>query len=80
VFIYDRTRLSSTSQRELVAAGASTSTRQRGKLYLKNPGQLPQRTRSPKARFILDNYREELATSGWSPKDMRAPLNPKEGN
>jgi glutamate synthase (NADPH/NADH) large chain len=53
-----------------------------GKLYLKKIlVSYHNRTRSPKARFILDNYREELACF-WmvTPKDMRAPLNPKEGN
>ena len=53
-----------------------------GKLYLKKIlVSYHNRTRSPKARFILDNYREELAYF-WmvTPKDMRAPLNPKEGN
>ena len=53
-----------------------------GKLYLKKIlVSYHNRTRSPKARRILDNYREELAYF-WmvTPKDMRAPLNPKEGN
>jgi glutamate synthase (NADPH/NADH) large chain len=39
------------------------------------------RTRSPRAARILDNFREELAYF-WmvTPKDMKAPLNPKEGD
>ncbi len=51
-------------------------------MYLKNIlTSYLERTASPKARFILDNFREELAYF-WmvTPKDMRAPLNPKEGN
>ena len=53
-----------------------------GKLYLKKIlVSYHNRTRSPRARFILDNFREELAYF-WmvTPKDMKAPLNPKEGN
>ncbi|GAB4172368.1 MAG: glutamate synthase large subunit [Geothermobacteraceae bacterium] len=53
-----------------------------GKLYLKKIlVSYHNRTRSPKARFILDNYREELAYF-WMvrPRDMKAPLNPKEGD
>ncbi|BCR04311.1 glutamate synthase large subunit [Desulfuromonas versatilis] len=53
-----------------------------GKLYLKQIlTSYHTRTRSPKARHILDNYREELAYF-WmvTPKHMKAPLNPKEGD
>jgi len=53
-----------------------------GKMYLKTIlNSFVDRTQSPKARFILDNFREELAYF-WmvTPKDMRSPLNPKEGN
>ena len=53
-----------------------------GKMYLKTIlSSYLERTQSPKASFILENFREELAYF-WmvTPKDMRAPLNPKEGN
>ncbi|WP_027390757.1 glutamate synthase large subunit [Chrysiogenes arsenatis] len=53
-----------------------------GKLYLKKILiSYHNYTRSPKARMILDNFREELAAF-WmvTPKDMKAPLNPKDGD
>jgi len=53
-----------------------------GKLYLRKILiSYHNRTRSPKARFILDNFRNELPFF-WmvTPKDMNAPLNPKEGD
>ncbi len=53
-----------------------------GKLYLKQIlVSYLTRTRSPKGRYILDNFREELAYF-WmvTPKDMKVPLNPKEGD
>jgi glutamate synthase (NADPH/NADH) large chain len=53
-----------------------------GKIYLRKILQsYHNRTRSPKAAYILGNFREELAYF-WmvTPKDMKAPLNPKEGD
>jgi hypothetical protein len=46
-----------------------------------SPPSYHNRTRSPKARRILDNFREELAYF-WmvTPKHMKAPLNPMEGD
>ena len=83
-FVYDRTkRFIDNLNTELVAARRiDVDDDNEGKLYLKKIlVSYHNRTRSPKARFILDNYREELAYF-WmvTPKDMRAPLNPKEGN
>ena len=83
-FIYDRHKsFIDNLNSELVAARRiDIDDDNEGKLYLKKIlVSYHNRTRSPKARFILDNYREELAYF-WmvTPKDMRAPLNPKEGN
>ncbi len=83
-FIYDRHKsFIDNLNTELVAARRiDIDDDNEGKLYLKKIlVSYHNRTRSPKARFILDNYREELAYF-WmvTPKDMRAPLNPKEGN
>jgi glutamate synthase (NADPH/NADH) large chain len=83
-FVYDRAkRFIDNLNTELVAARRiDVDDDNEGKLYLKKIlVSYHNRTRSPKARFILDNYREELAYF-WmvTPKDMRAPLNPKEGN
>ncbi len=53
-----------------------------GKMYLKTIlNSYHDRTSSPKAKFILDHFREELAYF-WmvTPKDMKAPLNPKQGD
>ncbi|MHB8709797.1 MAG: GltB/FmdC/FwdC-like GXGXG domain-containing protein, partial [Desulfuromonadales bacterium] len=83
-FVYDRNkRFIDNLNTELVTARRiDVDDDNEGKLYLKKIlVSYHNRTRSPKARFILDNYREELAYF-WmvTPKDMRAPLNPKEGN
>jgi glutamate synthase (NADPH/NADH) large chain len=83
-FIYDRHKtFIDNLNGELVAARRiDIDDDNEGKLYLKKIlVSYHNRTRSPKARFLLDNYREELAYF-WmvTPKDMRAPLNPKEGN
>jgi glutamate synthase (NADPH/NADH) large chain len=53
-----------------------------GKIYLRKIlRSYHNRTRSPRAARILDNFREELACF-WmvTPKDMKVPLNPKEGD
>jgi len=83
-FVYDRHKtFIDNLNGELVAARRiDVDDDNEGKLYLKKIlVSYHNRTRSPKARFLLDNYREELAYF-WmvTPKDMRAPLNPKEGN
>jgi glutamate synthase (NADPH/NADH) large chain len=83
-FIYDRHKsFIDNLNTELVAARRiDIDDDNEGKLYLKKIlVSYHNRTRSPRARFLLDNYREELAYF-WmvTPKDMRAPLNPKEGN
>lgn len=52
-----------------------------GKLYLKKIlVSYINKTSSPKAKYIIDNFRDEL-TYFWmvTPKGMKAPLNPKEG-
>jgi glutamate synthase (NADPH/NADH) large chain len=83
-FVYDHNkRFIDNLNTELVAARRiDVDDDNEGKLYLKKIlVSYHNRTRSPKARFLLDNLREELAYF-WmvTPKDMRAPLNPKEGN
>ncbi|TFG89434.1 MAG: glutamate synthase large subunit, partial [Gemmatimonadales bacterium] len=83
-FIYDRNKtFIDNLNGELVAARRiDVDDDNEGKLYLKKIlVSYHNRTRSPKARFLLDSFREELAFF-WmvTPKDMRAPLNPKEGN
>ncbi|MDH3999346.1 MAG: glutamate synthase large subunit, partial [Desulfuromonadales bacterium] len=83
-FIYDRNKtFIDNLNRELVEARRiDVDDDNEGKLYLRNIlTSFHNRTRSPKARFILDNYREELAYF-WmvTPKNMQAPLNPKEGD
>jgi glutamate synthase (NADPH/NADH) large chain len=83
-FIYDRhkTFIDNLNSELVTARRIDVDDDNEGKLYLKKIlVSYHNRTRSPKARGILDNYREELAYF-WmvTPKDMRAPLNPKEGN
>ena len=83
-FIYDRhkTFIDNLNSELVAARRIDVDDDNEGKLYLKKIlVSYHNRTRSPKARMILDNYREELAYF-WmvTPKDMRAPLNPKEGN
>ncbi len=53
-----------------------------GKIYLRKILlSYHNRTSSPKAAFILENFREELGYF-WmvTPRDMKSPLNPKEGD
>jgi glutamate synthase (NADPH/NADH) large chain len=83
-FVYDRQKVFiDRLNQELVAARRiDVDDDNEGKLYLKKIlSSYHNRTRSPKARRILDNFREELAYF-WmvTPKDMQAPLNPKEGD
>ena len=83
-FIYDRAKnFIDKLNRELVEARRiDVDDDSDGKIYLKKILlSYHNRTRSPKARRLLDNFREELAYF-WmvTPKDMRAPLNPKEGD
>jgi glutamate synthase (NADPH/NADH) large chain len=83
-FIYDRSKtfIDNLNGELVTARRIDIDDDNEGKLYLKKILiSYHNRTRSPKVRFILDNYREELAYF-WmvTPKDMRAPLNPKEGN
>ena len=83
-FIYDRhkTFIDNLNGELVEARRIDVDDDNEGKLYLKKIlVSYHNRTRSPKARFLLDNFREELAYF-WmvTPKDMRAPLNPKEGN
>jgi len=83
-FIYDRGKsFMDNLNRELVEARRiDVDEDSEAKLYLKKIlVSFHNRTRSPKARRILDAFREELAYF-WmiTPKNMKAPLNPKEGD
>ncbi|MBW2451909.1 MAG: glutamate synthase large subunit, partial [Deltaproteobacteria bacterium] len=83
-FIYDRNKtfIDKLNPELVNARRIDVDDDNEGKLYLKTIlNSFFDRTESPKARYILDNYREELAYF-WmiTPKDMRAPLNPKEGD
>jgi len=83
-FVYDRGKnFIDKLNRELVEARRiDVDDDSDGKIYLKKILlSYHNRTRSPKARRILDHFREELAYF-WmvTPKDMKAPLNPKEGD
>ncbi|MFO7982307.1 MAG: glutamate synthase large subunit, partial [Desulfuromonadales bacterium] len=83
-FVYDRHKtFMDNLNRDLVEARRiDVDEDSEAKLYLKKIlTSFHNRTRSPKARMILDNYREELAYF-WmvTPKNMQAPLNPKEGD
>lgn len=83
-FVYDRAKkFIDKLNRELVEARRiDVDDDSEGKIYLKKILlSYHNRTRSPKAKCILDNFREELAYF-WmvTPKDMKAPLNPKEGD
>ncbi|PLY03251.1 MAG: glutamate synthase large subunit [Desulfuromonas sp.] len=83
-FIYDRHKtFMDNLNRELVEARRiDVDEDSEAKLYLKSIlNSYLARTDSPKAKFILDHYREELAYF-WmvTPKNMKAPLNPKEGD
>ncbi len=83
-FIYDRkkTFIDNLNGELVEARRIDVDDDNEGKMYLKTIlNSYYDRTNSPKARFILDNFREELAYF-WmvTPKDMRAPLNPKQGD
>ncbi len=83
-FVYDRDKkfIDRLNQELVEARRIDVDDDNEGKLYLKKIlVSYHNRTRSPKARRVLDNFREELAYF-WmvTPKDMKAPLNPKEGD
>jgi len=83
-FIYDRAKtFMDNLNRELVEARRiDVDEDSEAKLYLKKIlVSFHNRTRSPKAQRILDNFREELAYF-WmvTPKNMKSPLNPKDGD
>ncbi len=83
-FVYDRQKnfIDRLNQELVAARRIDVDEDNEGKLYLKKIlTSYHNRTRSAKARRILDNFREELAYF-WmvTPKDMQAPLNPKEGD
>jgi glutamate synthase (NADPH/NADH) large chain len=83
-FIYDRNKtfIDNLNGELVEARRIDVDDDNEGKMYLKTIlNSYFDRTESPKARFLLDHLREELAYF-WmvTPKDMRAPLNPKEGN
>jgi glutamate synthase (NADPH) large chain len=83
-FVYDRQKhFTDKLNRELVEARRiDIDDDSEGKVYLKKIlTSYHNRTRSPKARRLLDNFREELAYF-WmvTPKVMKSPLNPKEGD
>ncbi|MFO7831877.1 MAG: glutamate synthase large subunit [Desulfuromonadaceae bacterium] len=83
-FVYDRDRrfIDRLNQDLVAARRIDIDEDNEGRLYLKKIlNSYLNRTRSPKARRILDNFREELANF-WmvTPKMMKAPLNPKEGD
>jgi len=83
-FVYDRQKnfIDRLNQELVFARRIDVDDDNEGKLYLKKIlASYFNRTSSPKARRILDDFREELAYF-WmvTPKDMKAPLNPKEGD
>ncbi len=83
-FVYDRDKkfIDRLNQELVIARRIDVDDDNEGKLYLKKILiSFHNRTRSPKARGILDDFREQLAYF-WmvTPKDMNAPLNPKEGD
>ncbi len=83
-FVYDRDNqlIDRLNQELVVARRIDVDDDNEGKLYLKKIlASYYNRTNSPKAKLILDDFREELAYF-WMvvPKDMKAPLNPKEGD
>ncbi len=83
-FIYDRQKVFIDNLNgELVEARRiDVDDDNEGKLYLKTIlNSYQDRTESPRAKQILENYREELAYF-WmvTPKDMSSPLNPKESD
>ncbi len=83
-FVYDRQKnfIDRLNQELVCTRRIDVDDDNEGKLYLKKIlTSYFNRTSSPKARKILDDFREELAYF-WmvTPKDMKAPLNPKEGD
>lgn len=83
-FVYDRQKkfIDRLNQELVIARRIDVDDDNEGKLYLKKIlTSFHNRTRSPKAKRILNDFREELAYF-WmvTPKDMSAPLNPKEGD
>ena len=83
-FVYDRQNhfIDRLNQELVFARRIDVDDDNEGKLYLKKILiSYFNRTRSPKAKRILSDFREELAYF-WmvTPKDMKAPLNPKEGD
>lgn len=83
-FVYDRENnfIDRLNQELVVAQRIDVDEDNEGKLYLKSILiSYLNKTASPKAKRILDDFREELAYF-WmvTPKDMKAPLNPKEGD
>ena len=83
-FVYDRQKkfIDRLNQELVIARRIDVDDDNEGKLYLKKIlTSFHNRTRSAKAKRILDDFREELAYF-WmvTPKDMKAPLNPKEGD
>lgn len=83
-FVYDRGKsFMDRLNRELVEARRiNVDEDSEGKIYLRKILlSYHNRTRSPRAAHILDHFREELGYF-WmvTPKDMKAPLNPKEGD
>jgi len=83
-FVYDRDKrfIDRLNQELVEARRIDVDDDNEGKLYLKKIlNSFHNWTRSLKARQILDNFRDELAYF-WmvTPKDMTAPLNPKEGD
>ena len=83
-FIYDRQKnfIDRLNQELVIARRLVVDDDNEGNLYLKKIlHSYYHQTGSPKAKKILADYREELAYF-WmvTPKDMQAPLNPKEGD
>ncbi len=83
-FVYDRQNnfIDRLNQELVLARRIDVDDDNEGKLYLKKIlTSYFNRTNSPKAKKILGDFREELAYF-WmvTPKDMKAPLNPKEGD
>lgn len=83
-FVYDRQKnfIDRLNQELTFARRIDVDDDNEGKLYLKKIlTSYFNRTGSPKAKRILNDFREELAYF-WmvTPKDMKAPLNPKEGD
>lgn len=83
-FVYDRKRkfMDKINPELINAQRIDTDDGDEGRHYLKNIlTSYLRRTGSPKAKHILDNFREELRHFHMvTSKDMNAPLNPMEGN